>query len=205
MKKNKYIQTSTADDKFLSMHENICAKMPGIAALASLAPEVVILQAMTDDYSLKYTASLGGTRAQAAAKNASKLVLGTQSKVVCDGVNRIAKNNLAILLETGYPIGEGNTGPVELMPIKSLKVTNGKTLGQVIAKAVAGKGTAYILMEYGIGDTLDAVTTWTACPDTSTTCIISGLTSGTRIWIRATAVGRRGQKLPALPVNTIVL
>jgi hypothetical protein len=205
MKKNKYIQPSTADDTFLSLHVSICAKMPGIPALISVAPEVVLLQAKTDDFSAKLTESLGGTRAQAAAKNFSKLVLSTQSKTTCDAINKIAVNNLQLLLLTGYPVGEGNTGPVELFPIKSLKVKNGKSLGEVIAKAVAGNGTAYILMEYGFGDTLESVTTWIPCPDTTATCTISGLTSGMRIWIRATAVGRRGQKLPALPVSTIIL
>jgi hypothetical protein len=132
-------------------------------------------------------------------------VVGTQSKVVCDAINKIAKNNLQLLLETGYPVGEGQQGPVELLPLKSLKVINGKSPGQVIGKAVAGKGTAYILMEYGIGDTLESVTLWSPCPDTTVTCTISGLPSGSRIWIRATAVGRRGQKLPAQPVTTIIL
>jgi hypothetical protein len=205
MKKNKYVPLATADPTFLSTHVSICNKVPGIAALASVLPEVAILQDKVDVFSSDYIVSQGGTRAQAAIKNASKRGVDTQSKVVCDAINKIARNNLAILLLTGYPVGEGKTGPVELFPLKSLKVKNGKTLGEVIAKAVAGAGTAHVLMEYGFGDTAESVTTWIPCPDTSATCTISGLTSGMRIWIRATAVGRRGQKLPAPAVTTIIL
>lgn len=205
MQKCNYIKIGTADAVYLTRHMNICSKMPGIPAFSTLAAEVAGLQSSIDDFSAKLTEALGGGRAKIAAKNSSKLEVDIKSRALCDAINRIGKNNLPLLLETGYPVSEGNGGPVLLEPLKRLRLLHGKSLGEIIARASAGGGTAFVLMEWGYGETAESVTAWQPCPDTKRTCTISGLTSGQRIWVRAISVGRRGQRLLSLPVGILVL
>lgn len=138
-------------------------------------------------------------------KNAAKAELAAAIKAVVDSVNAEAKGDRAKLNTSGLALNAETRSPVHLEPIKVLTLQNTLIRGQVMAKAKKGRGTKNVVMEYALGNTIDSSTVWHACPSSGATCIISGLESGTRVWVRATAVGARNQMLPTEPVNTIVL
>jgi hypothetical protein len=182
---------------FTAMNGNL--HYPGSTAL------VAALQNAKDTYNQALSVAKNGSKAQKAEKNVAKRALKVAMRELCDYVNFTTPGDFAKLSTTGFRISNTIISPVEMQPLKKFTLTNGVNPGTVIAKTSWGRGTVMVLIEYGVGALIGDVTTWIPCPDASQTCVISGLTSGSRVWARATSVGRRGQKIIATAISTIVL
>jgi hypothetical protein len=196
---------STADNTLAGQVRTALASLTGKATFLTIAALVLILQENYDTFMAALTDSVYGGRTAKAIKNTAKKVMVTNGNLVVDGANRIANGNRDILAETGLPLGVETNTPTILQPLKSFKLWNGPNLGEIFARAVTGGGSVGLLIEYAVGNTLEEITGWTGCPDSTFTCKVSGLTSQSRVWFRTTVIGTRGQKIMSAPISIVVL
>ena len=204
MDKALYTKLSSADAVVASEIQTILINIAAKPIFAPIAPLVTIMQEKYDNYMASLPVSVYGSREAKAIKNSDKVALIASNRSVVDGVNRIAAGNRDVIAGSGCKMGAEFISPVVLEAIKRFILSNGLNPGEMIAKAEPGRGTSYVLIETGTGPTIESVTEWHPCPDTKATCTITGFTPGTRVWARATAVGRRGQKIVATPISKIV-
>jgi hypothetical protein len=163
------------------------------------------LQEKHDIFGGTITNAANGGKVQVAAKRAARIEYIVALKAVAAFCNFTTPNNEVALRTSGFELTSGNRTPVTMEPIKKVTVVNAMDRGSVIAKVFAGSGTKQVRIEFAIGDTLPADGDWRNCAETKRTCTISGLTSGQKVWIRATAVGTNSQKMTAEPVCVIIL
>jgi hypothetical protein len=163
------------------------------------------LQDKQDVFGAAITDAANGGKAQIAARRAARKEYIVALKAVAVFCNYTTPNNEMALSTSGFELTSGTRTPVIMEAIKKVSVVNGMDRGSIIAKVLAGKGTKQVRIEYAISETTPADGDWRNCPETKRTCMINGLVSGQKIWIRATAVGTRGQKMTADPVSVIIL
>jgi hypothetical protein len=207
MNKAKYLKRDLSDPDLSTKAQTAQtsldgnANFPGAEMLALLAD----FQNRRDNYGAALAASIFGGRAAKQLKNTCRRLLFNSGKPLVDEVNRIADGDRDKLSTCGLEIGSEVAEKKTMEPLRSFKVFNGINLGEIIAKARAGRGTKFVLFEYGIGDTIESITAWTSCPASKNQCTITGLSSGKRIWVRAISVGARDQRILATAITTIIL
>lgn len=205
MNRALYISQSISDAGLASEANTVVTSMKDNRFFPTAAAMVLSMEAAYNLFIAALADAAYGGRAAKAAKNNARQALQLEGRTVCDEVNKVAQGNRAMLSTSGYRVGAAITLPVQTEPVKSFNLVNGKNPGEVVARVKKGAGTMFVLIEYAVGNTLEPAMVWHACPDSKATCIITGLTSGSRVWARATVVGRRGQKLMTPAISTIVL
>jgi hypothetical protein len=197
--------TRFSDDKLFRFVQWILACMTGNPHFSAVALVALIATAQSayDDFSATLAVSLKGSEAQRVAKNAAKLTLLNAVKPLAQFLNFSFLGNRVVLATSGFELNKEVNTPYTLQALKKLLLIANENFGSVTAKAIKGAGTKYVLMEHTTGPITDA-SVWEACPDSGATCVISGLVSGTRIWVRCTSIGYRGQKIVSAAVSMIV-
>jgi hypothetical protein len=170
-----------------------------------IADKVTDVQAARDIYMADLPVAKNGSREQKAVKNVSKGGLVTTMKALCNQVNTDTPGDYAKLISTNFTVSNPVTQRVTLEVLKKFEAVNGINPGTIEVRFRKGRGTVMVLVEYFVGDIIKEDTVWTACPNSSSKCSITGLPSGGRVWIKATSIGRRQQVIYATPITTIIL
>jgi hypothetical protein len=171
---------------------------------AKIIALVTALQNAQDIYSAALNISVTGGKAEKTAKDTAKKAVIDALRAVCNEVNyetpedrdKISTTNLTLSPE--FPVTR------QMNTLKKFTLEQGENHGSVVAKASKGKGTLVVVMEKAIADTIDGDTQWTLCPVAKSTCVISGLPIGKKVWVRPTSLGSRDQVLVGDPLSIIV-
>jgi hypothetical protein len=146
----------------------------------------------------------GGRAAKAIAKTLKKLLV-LATNLVVDEVNRLAQADRDKLLTSGLRVGAAENERKVTEPLKVFKVYNGVNLGDIIIQAIGGNGTQYVVFQYAIAATEAEITQWTDCRRRGVKTSLTGLPSGSRIWVRAISMGPRGQEILSGTITTLIL
>ena len=117
-------------------------------------------------------------------------------------VDSVAKGDIAIILSAGYEVRKAPT-PAGLLPAPlNALAQQGANSGDIIAtwKSVKGAKSYVVDITFDISDESQ----WTyQATVTKTKCFIAGIDSGTRIWIRVSAVNAAGQGAYSDPATKV--
>jgi hypothetical protein len=165
---------------------------------------VADIQTKYDDFIAANSVSMHGSSAQRLATKACKLALQKSLKSLVLFLSYTTPTDRAVLGTTGFILNKEENTPSELFPLKKFSVSANNNFGSVTVNTSKGAGTKYVLIESFIGAAVTSETIWQACPDGLKVCVISGLVSASRIWVRATSVGFNGAKIISAPISMIV-
>jgi hydroxymethylpyrimidine/phosphomethylpyrimidine kinase len=193
-------------DKFLrAFIAVVLLKMTGNA----LYPASVTLVALVQELFDQYVALLGNAAYRDPAviqqKNDVKQLLENKLRELCNMVNYLTPYNRSALLTTGFNITPETKTNKVTEPFKKFWAKNLVMKGDVKVQVVRGAGTQNVLFFYAVAATLAEVTTWTPCPGSGSSCILTNQVSASNIFFKATAVGPRGQMYVSNVISLVVL
>ena len=178
-------------DKVLSAEsKSIQTAMTGNSDFPSPDPDMVIYATAVD----AFIAQLGKASTRdvnaVAAKNSRRselialtITLGNSAALTADG-------DLEMLLSTALPLRKPSTTIVLGNPV-NLRITNGINPGTLVAKVDSMNGGRTFNFEFTQDPPTEA--TWQKLSCSTSRCLIEGLESGKRYWIKVAVVGGNNQ------------
>jgi hypothetical protein len=124
-------------------------------------------------------------------RNLSRRKLAGLTKLMAAYVTMIAKGDVTILSESGFPLAKRPQPTPPINVPANLKVANAGS-GTIQASVDPVKNARVLLFQY-TEDPLVDTSTWTSITSTKSKLLITGLTPGKKYWIRVAVAGVKEQ------------
>lgn len=181
----------------------IIAALTGNTDFPTTLPSLADFTAVKNTYSANLVAAASGDRAAIAMKNQDKDSLLGAMRMLAINLEGLAQGSTAKLASTGFDIAaNGDSVPAMGAPT-NFKVTDGLNAGEIKTSV---RGVAQAMMyshEYALTQP-DADTSWTTWVSSSVSCVFTDLPSGTRVYARVGAIGRKEQLVYSDVLSRIV-
>ena len=133
-----------------------------------------------------------GDKVAKANRKAARIALIQSTVTLGESVQQICNGDLAMLLGSGFPLRKQPEANVLVKP--ELKLFAGANAGELVAKTRRQKASKSFVIAYSL--VLDApVAAWTVVNSTSSKTVLSGIPSGSRVWIKIGVLGSKNQIL----------
>ena len=177
------------DDEIAIRAHNIVEKMTGNPNFTTPVPALADITAALTEYHLALEQAQNGGTDKTAAKNAKRLALEGLLRSLALYVQLQCKNDLAIILGSGFDARKAPATPVTVMKRPAeFTVVNGPYPGSMELSVERIPGAGSYVFEYAAWPVTET-TPWEKISVRSRTYTIKGLTSGQQYAFRATAVG----------------
>ena len=147
-----------------------------------MAPLIETYELGVTDYRNKLAAAASRDKDAILAKNNSKLYMVDLLNQVTDSVSQIANGDLEILQKSNLPLKKEKQ-PVLPMPPTGLVLTTGNVAGTLYTRVNDVKGKRLYFVEY-TPNPISESSVWKRIDTGRSSCIISGLESGKKFWVR---------------------
>ena len=170
----------------------IIASLTGNADFPATTPSLADFTLIKNTYSSNLIAASNGDRAAIAMKNQDKDSLLGAMRMLAINLEGLSQGNQAKLAGTGFDLAATGDNVPPMGAPTGFKLTDGLNAGE-LKSSVKG---VYQAMMYSHEYTLlppDENTNWTTWVTTTVSYTFSGLPSGTRVYGRVAAIGRKDQ------------
>ena len=176
------------DDDLDTVSAAIIKNMTGNTNYPTPVPTLAVVQTALTGYDLALTAAANGGLDKTAIKDQKRSDLEALLKQLGTYVQLNCKNDLVILLSSGFEAGKAATPVGMLTKPENFKVENGPNSGTVKLSLDKIKGANSYVYEYAAVP-ITATSNWTVGVGTSTKFSIVGLTSGQQYAFRVAGIG----------------
>lgn len=170
----------------------IIASLTGNTDFPATAPTLADFTVVKNTYSANLIAASNGDRAAIAMKNQDKDTLLGAMRLLAINLEGLALGNQAKLVSTGFDLASnGDSVPAMLAPT-GFKLTDGLNTGEIKSTV---KGVAQAIMyshEYCL-TVPDENSVWETWVTSTVSTLLTDLPSGTRVYVRVGAIGRKDQ------------
>ncbi len=177
-----------ADDVLDTKANTIIADMTGNVNYPTPVPDLPTVQAALDAYEVALADAKNGGLEKTALKDAKRAVLETLLKQLGAYVQANCKNDLSILLSSGYSAAKPSAPVGQLAKPTNVIVENGPNIGTMKVSLDKITGARSYLFEYTTAPLVPSPL-WTVKAATARTYLIAGLTSGQQYAFRVAGVG----------------
>jgi len=160
-------------------------------------PDMVVYGAAVDAFIAQLAKASTRDVNAVAAKNSRRSELIALSIRLGNSAEFTADGNLEMLLGTGLPLRKQPATVVLGTPV-NLRITNGINAGTLIAKVDGMPGCRTFNFEFTQDPPTEA--TWEKLSRSTSRCLIEGLESGKRYWIKVAVVGGNEQTVWGEPM-----
>ena len=179
---------SLRDDDVDTKASSIIKSMTGNVNYTTPAPTLAVVQTALTAYETALTAAANGNPEKTAIKDQKRKDLELLLKQLGTYVQLNCKNDLGILLSSGFDAAKTNA-PVGILPKpENFKVENGPNSGTARLSMDKINGARSYCFEYATAPVSDG-SAWVVKVGTSRSHTIDGLTSGLRYAFRVAGVG----------------
>ena len=176
------------DDDLDIQAAKILLDLTGIINYTTPVPDLATVQVSLSAYENALTSAQNGGAEKTAIKDKARKELETLLKQLGTYVQLNCKNDLSILLSSGFDANKSSS-PVGMLPKPTnLKIENGPNIGSTKITLDKIKGASSYLFEYATAP-LTAATNWIVKVGTTRTFIDEGLTSGQQYVYRVAGIG----------------
>lgn len=178
------------DGDLANLTYNVTNKLKGNPLFPNPPEALEGAEKMLPDYQQALLASSGRDRKMAAIKNGKRNQLCLLLKELANYVTEIANGDIAILLESAFPLtGVNQVKP--LLPITDLQVDIGIT-GEATTRVKRVSGAKAYMHQYTASTPTDD-TVWTSEGSDDPEHTFTRLSSGVKYWFRIVAIGSKKQ------------
>lgn len=172
--------------------QSIVQSLTGNIYFPETSPTLAEFTETKQAYSTSMNNAVGGTRLQIALKKEARAVLLDAIKNLGFNVESLAKGNRVKLVSTGYELASDGENTATIHPPTNFMMEDGMNIGQVKFSVKAVRNAVAYVHEYTPAP-LTVNSNWITQSTTlrEHTFVIP---SGTRIFGRVAAIGRRGQQ-----------
>jgi hypothetical protein len=176
------------DDDLDTKASSVIKAMTGNINYTTPVPTLAIMQTTLTAYEVALTASANGNPEKTAVKDQKRRDLEAVLKQLGTYVQLNCKNDLGILLSSGFDAGK-NATPVGILPKpENFKVENGPNAGTAKLSLDKIRGASSYRFEF-VSSPVTGASVWAVNVGTARTNIVDGLISGQQYAFRVAGIG----------------
>ena len=177
---------------------------PPIPAMVAQATVLLAATTLADVEDAKVEALKVALAQQILVRNAAVDALRKEHAATISGLEAAAKGDPVILAHGGYPVSTGETTPSAVPgPVRNLTLTANEADGTLDGTHEPAEDAVSYQVQITTVDPITGPYHEVLTP-TSSTWKLTGLTSGSRVWIRVRGIGPKGQGPWSDPATKIV-
>ncbi len=205
MKKSKLIlDYNRLSDAALSLKAiNIKNSLTGNEHFPTTTPSLADFTLIQEGYDIALSKIISGDRIQIALKNQARITLLANLRQLALDIDAQANGDRAKLLSSGFDLASTGDGATSISAPTEFRILDGMNAGELKFTCKKVPNAVSYLFEYT--DTVPTEeTNWSVQAGSSRELTLKGLRSGSRIYGRIKAVGRRGQEANSEVLSRLV-
>ena len=183
--------------------QEIIASLTGNPSFPATVPTLADFTALQESYSNNLVAAGMGDKVSIAVKNQSKRELLEAMRQLAINIESLSLGNRAKMISSGFDLASAGENVPVLAPPTNFRLVDGVNPGEL--RSIV-KGVQQAMMynhEYSLVPPTET-TVWMAHVVSSVEHTFTGLPSGTRVYVRVAAIGRKNQIAYSSVLNRIV-